>query len=354
MGPVTPLLAVHDVLRKQHPELRVIWFGTPNGPERAVLLERGISFVAVPVAKFPRYVSWEAFAFPWRYAQALRLVRRVLKQEQIDVVVSAGGFTAVPVIRAASRLGIPCVTHQLDCLPSLTNRFVADRCERVTTSFVYSKPPFGTSVATERIPTPTRLQLEDLPARSQALRQLGLSVQKPTVLVMGGGTGAQAINFMVRDHAKQWVARGWQVILIAGQGKLVEGLDVSGIVQKEFCSPDEMSTFYAAADVLVCRAGMGTSSEAVALRKPLILVPIPESHQEVNARAFAEAEAAIVLDQRDPRFGEWVEKAIQRYLRDQPFARLTVDHMSRVLEVDHGEALAEVVRDVARRHAGIT
>lgn len=349
MGPVTPLIAVYDALKATHPEVEALWFGTPNGPEREVVLEHGIPFVSIPVARLPRYWSSEWLTFPWRYWLGLRKARRVVRQETVQAVVSAGGFTAVPVIRAAARLGIPCITHQLDCLPSLTNRFVVDRCERVTTSFTYAKPPFGTKVETVQIPTPTRMRLEALPARSQALRELGLSVREPTILVMGGGTGALAINQMVQERVQGWRKRGWQVILIAGKGKLVPDVQGPGIIQREFFSAEEMRVAYAAADVVVCRAGMGTLSEAVALRKPLILVPIPENHQELNARAFTEVEAAIVLDQRDLEFGAWVEKAIHRYLRDPAFTRLTVDRMQRVIEVDNGEALAEVVWDVVRR-----
>lgn len=352
MGPVTPLLAVSKSVRATHGAVRELWFGTPDGPERATVLAHGIPFVGVPVARMPRYISTEWLTLPWRYHQALSLARRALLQERVDVVVSVGGFTAVPVIRAAANMGIPCITHQLDRLPGLANRFVADRCERVTSSFAYATSPFGREVPIEQIPTPTRFTLADIPARSQALRQLGLSLQKPTILCMGGGTGAQALNALVRDQAASWVARGWQVMLIAGRGKTIEGLDANMVLQKEFCSPEEMRLFYAATDVLVCRAGMGTLSEAVALRKPLVLVPIPESHQELNARAFAEAEAAIVLDQRDPGFVSRVEQAIARYLTDQAFAHLATGRLSHVLSVDQGEVLAEIVWDAARRHQG--
>lgn len=346
LGPVTPLLAVYARLKERHPELEIIWFGTPNGPERALLSAKGIPFITIPVAKWPRFLSIERLLFPFKYLQALHLARHALKRYKPDVVVTVGGFTAVPVVRAAARLGIPCVAHQLDRLPGLANRFLVDRCARVTTSFLYVRPPFGPKVKTKQIATPVQFSLQDLPARSQALRQLGLKTTAPTVLVMGGGTGATAVSDVVVRSWPSWKKRGWQVIHITGKGKNVAPINEPGIVQKEFCLPEEMLTLYAAADVVISRAGMGSISELVTLRKPMILIPIPHPHQETNTRPFAEAGGAIVISQDDPKLDQWVAKAIQKYLRDTPFTRLTVDRAQTLLPTDRGEALADVVEEV--------
>lgn len=346
LGPVTPLLAVYARLKEHHPDLEVVWFGTPNGPERTIMAAKRIPFIVIPAAKWPRHLSLEQALFPFRYLQALHVARRALKLHRPDLIVTVGGFTAVPVIRAAARFGIPCVAHQLDRLPGLTNRFLADRCARVTTSFAYARPPFGSRVKTEQIATPVQFSLNHLPARSQALRQLGLVVDRPVVFVMGGGTGALALNELVTRSWQNWRKRGWQIIHLTGTGKEGTFIADAGVIQKPLCLPDEMRILYAAADVLVCRAGMGTISEAVSLRKPMILVPIPASQQEANTKPFADAEAAIVLAQTDPAFDQWVEKAIQRFLRDAPFTRLTVDHATKVLPTDEGEAFAEVIEGV--------
>lgn len=346
LGPVTPLLAVHARLKERDPKIRGIWLGTPNGPERKLVEALGMGFVAVPVARWPRFLSWQQIVFPFRYWQALRVARRVLRQERPDVVVSAGGFTAVPVVRAAAKMGIPTLAHQLDWLPGLTNRFLADRATKVTSSFVYKNPPFGARISVEPVATPVRFSLNGLPARSHALRQLGLSADAPTIFVMGGGTGAQALNDLVQASWKTWRARGWQVIHITGLGKEGEAIHDAGVIQKALCLPEEMRVLYGAADVLVTRAGMGAISEAVNLRKPMILVPLPNSPQEANARAFAEAEAALVIPQTVADFGTWIEKGIQRLLRDAPLVRLTVDRAANVLKTDQGEALAERVMDL--------
>lgn len=348
LGPVTPLLAVHERLLEHDPSLEAIWFGTPDGPERALVERRGIRFVAVPVAKIRRFWSWEQLLFPWRYFQALQLARRVLRQERPEAIVSAGGFTAVPVIRAAARLGIPSLAHQLDWMPGLANRFLADRCTKVTSSFSYQDSPFGKKIPVQPVPTPVQFSLQELPARSQAVRQLGLVSGQPILLVMGGGTGATSINDLVTRSWPDWQRRGWQVIHLTGKGKVGEPLRGKGMVQKEFCLPEEMRTLYGAADLVVMRAGLGAISEAVTLRKPMVLIPLPGSAQEANARVFADAGGALVIPQGQPGLDEWVSKAVQRCLRDAAFARLTVDRAAKVMETDRGEALAGEVMELVR------
>ncbi len=347
LGPVTPLLAVWDRLREKDVSLEGVWLGTPNGPERELVLARGFSFTALPVAKIPRFFSLDLLAFPWQYARGWFRARRVLRKVQPALVVSAGGFTAVPVIRAAGGLGIPCMAHQLDFLPGLANRVSAHACALVTTSFTYDNPLFSADVTTEALPTPVQFSLERLPSRSQALRELRLDPKKPTIMVLGGGTGARALNQLVEASYEAWLARGWQIIHLTGKGKNEHPLARVGVFQRELCLPQEMMYLYGAADIVVCRAGMGTISEVVALRKPAIMVPIPGSHQEANARPFAQAEAAIVLDERDPSFASWVEKAIERYIRDAPFARLSTSRAQEVLPTDHGEALADAAYELA-------
>lgn len=349
LGPVTPLLAAHERILEQDPGCQALWFGTPDGPERALVEARGIPFVTVPVAKWPRFLSWDRLLFPFRYLQAVQRVRRILRQERPDIIVSAGGFTAVPVVRVAARLGIPCLAHQLDWLPGLANRFLADRCTKVTSSFAYDVPPFGKRVSVEMIPTPVQFSLDDLPARSQAVRQLGLVSARPILLVMGGGTGATSINDLVTRSWLSWQRRGWQVIHLTGKGKLGESLTGPGIIQKELCLPEEMRVLYGAADLVVMRAGLGAISEAVSLRKPMVLVPLPGSAQEANARAFAVAGGALVIPQAQEGFDLWIEKAVQRLLRDAAFARLTVDRAAKVLETDRGEALAAEVLGLVGR-----
>jgi len=300
LGPVTPLIAVAKRIQETNDPVRIIWFGTPDGPERGVVMQEGFTFYPITVAKLSRHVDAKLMSLPFDYFRAHREARALLKKERPDVVVTAGGFTGVPVIKEAAKLGIPCVMHQLDFVPGLSNKIIAKYCTSVTTSFAYEVAPF--SVTSMQIATPTRFQEHELPARQVAANFFGLDALQPIVFVMGGGTGAAALNENIAHHLNKWLSFT-QIIHVTGKGKEIK-LDSmpTGYVQAPFFDMNEMRHAYAAADVIVTRAGIGALSEISSLSKAAILVPIPHNQQEENALAFHRAKAGLYLKQQQNEF----------------------------------------------------
>lgn len=340
LGPVTPLLAVARVLRQRLPAAQIVWIGTPNGPERALVEADGYRFYSIPVAKFPRYPSVYWFLFPFAAWGAWSRAKRLVKEIRPTVVVSAGGFTAVPVCRAAKRRGVPCITHQLDVRPGMSNALVAKVCKLVTTSFSYAIPPFG-HVPTEQIPTPCRFSGVRPSSKHEALHAFGFLTERPTVLIMGGGTGAEALNQMVARTRSAWMQH-WNVLHLAGLGK-GEELHENGQYARLPFAKEKMLEAYAAADVVVSRAGMGTLSELAALKKAAIVVPIPGSHQEENARWLEDRKAIRVVPQTDPAFDQRVEQELETLFASAGERSSLGDRLSHVLPTDDGKALAERV-----------
>ncbi len=318
LGPVTPLIATAQALRRLAPGVQVVWVGTSQGPERAVVEAAGITFETLPVVKWPRHptLAWIKTVGAWW--QARQQAGKILERWQPDVVVSVGGFSAVPMMRAAARRPIPCVTHQLDVEPGLANRLVARLCVSVTSSFPYRHSPFGSFLIPEQIPTPVRFRAADLPAQSDAIQRFGLDPAKPVVLVFGGGQGARALNEMMERTRLQWL-KFTQVIHVTGLGKgpMLANQPAQGYAVRASLDERAMRDAYAAAHLLVCRGGMGTLSEGIAaLGKAAIVVPLPASHQEANARAFADQGAVILLAQTRPDFDEKLLAQAKRLLND--------------------------------------
>jgi UDP-N-acetylglucosamine--N-acetylmuramyl-(pentapeptide) pyrophosphoryl-undecaprenol N-acetylglucosamine transferase len=345
LGPVTPLLAVARALRRLNPAVQIVWIGTPGGPERALVEAEGYRFLTIAVAKFPRYPSIYWLTFPWAAWGAWARAKRLVRELRPTIVVSAGGFTAVPVCRAAKRKGIPCLTHQLDVRPGLANRIIAKSGAIVTTSFTYTEPPFG-RVKTECLPTPTRFSGKRLPSKHDALRSFGLLEDRPTVLVMGGGTGAATLNAFVDRVREPWTEK-WNIIHLTGQGKegsRYEKRDQHYAVM-DFAG-DKMLDAYAAADVVVCRAGMGTLSELAALKKAAVLVPISDSHQEDNTRWLEDRKAVRVVAQTDARFDQRIEHELTELFASEGERHALGERLFDVLPTDDGTALAEKVLDI--------
>ncbi|MEO5927437.1 MAG: glycosyltransferase [Patescibacteria group bacterium] len=334
MGPVTPLIAVFRRMKGMRPDLQFAWAGTPDGPERAVVEAEGIMFYAVPVAKLPRHPSFSWLTWPFSYLRAGAVARSIMKKTNPSLVASAGGFTAVPVMRAARDQKIPCVIHQLDAEPGLSNKAVAQFASKITTSFAYDVPPFKNK-ETERVATPTRFAGVTVPSRQDAAHAFGLLTEKPIIFIVGGGTGAVAINEAIWK-TKEDLIQGAQIIHATGKGKASVSVTEAGYVMREFLDEKEILNAYAAADLVVSRAGIGGISDLACLSKPTIFVPIPKSHQELN---IAKLPCAFI-DQGEG-FSERLRDRILSFLRDKEAREALGPKLHAAFPTDDGTALAE-------------
>lgn len=339
MGPVTPLLAVLRQIRKRRPDIQFVWAGTPTGPERQVVEKDGIHFYTIPPAKLARYPSWSWVTWPIAYWKARKIADEVLEKVAPSLVVSIGGFTAVPLMKQAAKQHIPCAIHQLDLRVGLSNSVLAPLCQSVTTSFEYSKLPFR-GVQSERIPTPCRYAGRQMPDRHAAVEFFGLDPSHPVVFVTGGGTGALAINQAMKEILDLEL-KVTQIIHLTGLGKkhLQNGellLSKSGYVVSEFFTEEEMLMAYAAADVVVSRAGMGAISELACLSKPSIFVPIPKSHQEDNAKRLS-----VPVVHQAGHFSKKLRATILEFIRNVDEREKLGQRLHQALPTDDGSALAE-------------
>lgn len=348
LGPVTPLMATARALAKLEKETKFAWIGTPTGPERALAEAEGMQFSSLPIVKLVRYPSIKWLTLPFDWIRVRGLAARELDRLKPDVVVSVGGFTATPVIIEAALRGIPCVMHQLDLKPGLSNRRVARLCASVTTSFEYERPPFGQWVADERIASPVRFTREALPTRAAAAKHFGLDAKKPVTLIFGGGTGAQALNEHVTRTLKEWL-KLTQVVHLTGRGKNKGIKEQLGYVVRELLV-DDMDYAYALADLAVSRAGFATLAEMTAmLQIPTIAVPLPGTEQLDNARAFEEQKGLILIEQSHPQFDEEVLSAARLMLGDEDIRREIGECAHSFLPTDDGTALAKRILKVIKK-----
>jgi len=336
LGPVTPLLAVMRRMREMRPEIEFSWIGTPQGPEASLVEAEGVAFHSLPVAKLARYPSKNWLTFPFDYLKALDAAKRILQHEKPSAVFSAGGFTQVPVIRAAAKIGIPCAVHQLDYAPLLSNKAVARQCRMLTSSFEYPSPQFG-GVKAIRVSTPCRFANVPTPERAEAAEALGLDPDKATVFVTGGGTGALALNKAILEVMDELLGHA-QILHLTGRGKMGEVVERPGFKTLEFLDETGMLNAYSASDVVVSRAGFGSLSEMAALSKPVIVVPLPRSPQEENARALTDAVSVV---HQDLGFADTLKTQILKMLSDSQKRDKMGRNLHQRLQTDNGQELAE-------------
>jgi UDP-N-acetylglucosamine--N-acetylmuramyl-(pentapeptide) pyrophosphoryl-undecaprenol N-acetylglucosamine transferase len=297
-GHVMPNLALAPRLRERGWSLH--YLGSESGPERALAEGAGIPFHSFATGKLRRYFSWRNFSDPFRVVLGVFQAWRLLGKIKPALVFSKGGFVSVPVVYAAAMRGIPVVLHESDLTPGLANRLSLWCCKRICASFpeTLDHLPDDKAVLTG---TPIREELFR-GERRKGLEFLGFGEDKPLLLVTGGSLGSKAVNDALRANLGPLLTR-YNIAHLCGKGWLEPSLEGrAGYRQFEFLGA-ELGDVLAAADRVVSRAGANSLFELLALRKPMLLIPLPgkasRGDQILNARSFERRGLARVLLQED-------------------------------------------------------
>jgi UDP-N-acetylglucosamine--N-acetylmuramyl-(pentapeptide) pyrophosphoryl-undecaprenol N-acetylglucosamine transferase len=315
LGPVTPLLAIYDEWKRQDPRTRFSWIGTPAGPEKSFLtVYPDIAFYALFAPKLSRHQKWKWPLLPLLFLVSLIWSYIHLRNLRPDIIYTVGGYVSVPIFLIGRLMGIPLWVHQLDVEPGLANKIMAKFAVRVTTTFEESARAMrGVCLGG---------MVRAMHGESEhAYAHFNLDAEKPTVLMIGGGTGATQLNDAMLA-IKEDVLPLANIIHSFGRGKMPSGVHSSfGYYATELLT-DDLADAYAAADVLIARGGLGTLLEAIAWKKPVLVVPIEGSHQEANARIIAEAAAGHVLTRMTPQLLlNNIRKVFERRLEREAMAR---------------------------------
>lgn len=297
-GHVTPNIALIARLREEGYDIHYI--GSYQGIEKELIEKLGIPYYGISSGKMRRYFDIKNFSDPFRVLKGFTEAKKILKQLQPDLVFSKGGFVSVPVVVAAKKCRIPAIIHESDMTPGLANRLAIPSAVKVCANFPETVQylPQGKAVLTG---TPIRRELY-AGNRLKGLEFCGFHANLPVILVVGGSTGAQAVNEAVHNLLPTLLKR-FQVIHLCGKGKTDPAYNnVEGYVQYEYISA-ELSNLFAAADIVISRAGANAICELLALNKPMILVPlsaaVSRGDQLLNAESFERQGYAYVIEEED-------------------------------------------------------
>lgn len=295
-GHVTPNIALMPKLKEEGWDISYI--GTEKGIEHELIEREGIPYYPIRSGKLRRYLSMENVKDAFRVLGGISDAKKALKKIKPDVVFSKGGFVAVPVVIAAGRLGIPVVAHESDMTPGLANKIAIPYAKTVCTTFPETVKFIkdGKGVYTG---SPIRRELFDS-SRERGLELCGFNTEKPVILSMGGSLGAVKINNALRA-ALPSLLKDFQIVHLCGKGNLDKSLEnLEGYKQFEYVNED-LKDIFAAADVIISRAGSNSISEFLALRKPCLLIPLSakasRGDQILNAQSFEKQGFAKVLNE---------------------------------------------------------
>ncbi len=343
-GHVTPNLALIPTLRKEGWEIHYI--GTADGIERRLVeAVEGVTYHCVKSGKLRRYFDWKNFTDPFRVIagcfQSAALVRKI----KPNIVFSKGGFVSVPVVYGAKLSGVPVLLHESDMTPGLANKLMAPFAEAMCCTFPEAAQLAGRKGRVTGTPLRTELFRGN---REQGQKMFSLTDSRPVLMVIGGSSGAQAINKAVREALPK-LTTCFQVLHLCGKGNLdAEYEGAKNYHQYEYLN-EELCHAYACADVLISRAGSNALCEILALKKPALLIPYPKGasrgDQILNAQSFEQRGLSRVLMQEDMTGETLVNNVIEVYKKRGQL----IDAMEREESSDGVSNVMTLIRQYAKK-----
>jgi UDP-N-acetylglucosamine--N-acetylmuramyl-(pentapeptide) pyrophosphoryl-undecaprenol N-acetylglucosamine transferase len=347
-GHTSPLLATADALRRLDPTTEVTALGTARGLEVRVVPEAGYPLELIPPVPLPRKPSVDLLRVPARLRGAVKATLDVVERVRPDVIVGFGGYVSMPAYFAARRRKIPLVVHEGNAVPGLANKAGARMTSHVATSFPETPLRHATYLG---LPIRRMISTLDRPAQRAAARAgFGLDPDAPTLLVTGGSQGARRLNQSVSAAQRALADAGVQVLHVVGASG-------SAAVDRRDGDPayvvvpyvDRMDLAYAAADLVVCRAGANTVTEVAAVGLPAVFVPLPigNGEQEHNARPVVDAGGGLLVAD-DALTTAWVSATVPALATDpERLARMGAAAAG-LIPRDADEKLARIVLESAR------
>ncbi|MCR5886792.1 undecaprenyldiphospho-muramoylpentapeptide beta-N-acetylglucosaminyltransferase [Hymenobacter sp. J193] len=299
-GHIFPAVAIANELRRRHPAAEILFVGANGRMEMTRVPEAGYRIVGLDITGLQRRLTPQNLLFPVRVFRSVRKAGKLLEEFQPDAVVGVGGYASAPVLLAATSRGIPSLIQEQNSYAGLVNKLLARRVSKICVAYGGMEKffPADKLVLTGN---PVRREIAQ-GSREEALRFFGLDASHPVLLVVGGSLGARTLNHATAAALPRLKSAGVQ--LLWQTGKLyyptaredMEPYPGTGLHALEFVQ--RMDLAYAAADVVISRAGALSVSELCLTGKPCVLVPSPnvaEDHQTKNARALVDQDAALLV-----------------------------------------------------------
>lgn len=300
-GHIFPAISIANELKLRYPTCEILFVGAEDRMEMQKVPEAGYKIEGLWISGIQRRLTAKNLLFPVKLVKSLWKARDIIKKFQPDVVIGTGGYASGPLLQMANRENIPTLIQEQNSYPGITNKWLAKGANTICVAY----PDMDRFFPAEKIVltgNPVRQDLLDVDSkREEALKFFGIDPAKKTVLVLGGSLGARKINQLIEDNLKEFEKNNLQVLWQTGS---LYYNDYSKYAEKEniqtFAFLKRMDLAYAAADIIISRAGAGTVSELCIVGKPVVFIPSPnvaEDHQTKNAMAVAEEDAAIVLSE---------------------------------------------------------
>ena len=356
-GHIFPAVSIAGALKKKYPDVEILFVGAEGRMEMQRVPAAGYRIVGLPICGLDRKNLLKNFGVLLKFFKSGWMARRIIKEFRPHVAVGVGGYASGPTLKTAALMGIPTLIQEQNSYAGVTNKMLAKGAHRICVAYE-GMERFFPKDKIMLTGNPIRQGLADCTvSREEAIRNFGLDPAKRTILIVGGSLGARTMNESVLRHLDLVKESGVQFIWQTGKYYYKDILDqlnkhenLPMLYATDFIS--KMEDAYAAADLVISRAGAGSISEFCALKKPVILVPSPnvaEDHQTQNALALVNKNAALYVKDVDAP-DSLLNKAIETVGNKELLTSLS-QHIATLAYTDSAEVIADEVYKLAKVYA---
>lgn len=303
-GHVFPAIAIADEIKRKDPQAEILFVGAKGKLEMEKVPKAGYPIEGLEIAGFHRKLTIRNLLFPIKLVKSLIKARSIVRSFRPDVVVGVGGYASGPVLKMAQLHKVPTLIQEQNSYAGVTNKLLAKRADRICVAY----PSMDRFFPKDKIlftGNPVRTDIYDNDINTLGARKkLGLVQDKKTILIFGGSLGARSLNNAISAQLENLCNGAYNIIWQVGKLYYNE-FNIPSIVRKPNVTVlpfiEHMDQAYAAADLIVCRAGALTISEISLIKKAAILVPSPnvaENHQYENAMALVKEDAAVLVEDK--------------------------------------------------------
>ena len=307
-GHIYPAIAIANELKSRFPDAEFLFVGAKDKMEMQKVPQAGYNIKGLWISGLQRRLTFDNALFPIKLLSSLLKSRTIINQFKPDVVIGTGGFASGPLLQVAAIAGIPTVIQEQNSFPGITNKLLSKKANKICVAYENLERffPKEKMILTGN---PVRQDLIDIESkRAEAIQNFNLDANKKTVLVLGGSLGARRVNQLIEKELASMLSQNVQVIWQCGKLYLEEYKKYNSANVQVVAFIERMDLVYAAADIVISRAGASSVSELCIVGKPVIFIPSPnvaEDHQTKNAQAIVDKKGALMLKEAelDSQFG---------------------------------------------------
>lgn len=307
-GHIYPAIAIANELKLRFPDCEILFVGAKDKMEMQKVPQAGYEIEGLWISGIQRKLTLENLKFPFKFLSSLLKSRKIIKKFNPDVVIGTGGFASGSVVQVAQSMKIPTLIQEQNSYPGITNKVLSKKAKTICVAYD-GLDKFFPKEKIVFTGNPVRQDLLNVEEnRPNAIKHFDLDPNKRTLLVLGGSLGARRINQLIEKELDFILNQDVQIIWQCGKFYYEEYKKYDSDTQHSTLNTqvlpfiDRMDLVYAAADIIISRAGASSVSELSIVGKPTIFIPSPnvaEDHQTKNARAVSDKNGAVLIKESE-------------------------------------------------------